>query len=165
MWRANSGATRTLEGVWGTDANNVWAVGEAGTILKWDGSEWHVQSTGTEATLYAVRGTDANNVWAVGSWGTILKWDGSAWRGQSSGTTNELYAIWGTDANNVWAVGSWDDRPLERERLELAEQRHNEPASLISGEQTPTTSGSSAQQEHLYLEWERMESGAGVRVS
>ena len=36
-----------LRGVWGSDANNVWAVGEAGTILKYDGSSWSAQSSGT----------------------------------------------------------------------------------------------------------------------
>ena len=31
----NSGVTESLYGIWGTDANNVWAVGYPGTILKW----------------------------------------------------------------------------------------------------------------------------------
>jgi hypothetical protein len=33
-WTAqNSGTTNSLTGVWGADANNVWAVGGTGTIL------------------------------------------------------------------------------------------------------------------------------------
>lgn len=34
IWSSqNSGTTQALYGVWGTDANNVWAVGDSGTIL------------------------------------------------------------------------------------------------------------------------------------
>lgn len=29
-----------LLAVWGTDANNVWAVGDSGTIPKWNGTAW-----------------------------------------------------------------------------------------------------------------------------
>ena len=31
----NSGTSLGLYGIWGTDAKNVWAVGDAGAILKW----------------------------------------------------------------------------------------------------------------------------------
>ena len=39
-----------LLGIWGSDANNVWAVGEYGTILKWNGSAWNTQSGGTRGS-------------------------------------------------------------------------------------------------------------------
>lgn len=62
-----------LRGVFGTDAKNVWAVGQAGIVLKWNGSVWSVQSSETTAALYAVWGTDVANLWAVGDAGTIVK--------------------------------------------------------------------------------------------
>jgi hypothetical protein len=53
-------------------AQNVWAVGDNGTVLKWNGTAWVAQSVGvTNSSLYSVWGADANNVWAVGSGGTI----------------------------------------------------------------------------------------------
>ena len=58
----------------GTDPNNVWAVGSGGKILKWNGSAWSAQTSGTTEFLNKVWGTDANNIWAVGDNGTILKW-------------------------------------------------------------------------------------------
>ena len=94
-----------LRGVWGSDANNVWAVGDAGTILRWNGTAWAAHAAGTTAALNGVWGTDASNVWAVGAGGAILKWNGTAWAAQTSGTTQPLYGVWGTDASNVWAVG------------------------------------------------------------
>ena len=39
--------TQNLYGVWGTDANNVWAVGERDAILKWNGTAWTAQTSGT----------------------------------------------------------------------------------------------------------------------
>ena len=62
-----------LRRIWGKDANNTWAVGDNGTILKWNGSSWSSQSSGTTQDLYGVWGSDANNVWAVGYNGTIIK--------------------------------------------------------------------------------------------
>ena len=43
-----------LSGVWGTDAQNVWAVGDGGALLHWDGSNWTTQSSGTVNYLTGV---------------------------------------------------------------------------------------------------------------
>ena len=67
-----SGTTNNLNGIWGTDANNIWVVGDSGTLLKWNGAAWTAQTSGTVSKLYDVWGSDANNFWAVGLAGTIL---------------------------------------------------------------------------------------------
>ena len=104
-WRNPLPQGNYLPSIWGSDANNVWAVSDFGVIVKWDGVGWSQQATPTTKNLLAVWGTDAKNVWAVGLAGTILKWDGKVWTAQLSGTTVSLSGVWGTDANNVWAVG------------------------------------------------------------
>lgn len=101
----SSGVSNALAGVWVLNATNVWAVGDTGTILKWNGAAWSAQTSGATAALNAVWGVDASNVWAVGDGGTILKWNGTAWAAQTSGTTSSLRAIWGSAATSVWAVG------------------------------------------------------------
>lgn len=101
----NSGTTVTLRGVWGADPAHVWAVGDFGTIVFYDGNAWTAQTSGTALSLQGLWGNDANNVWAVGAGGTILKWNGSMWSAQSSGTAEGLNAVSGYDLNNVWAVG------------------------------------------------------------
>ncbi len=107
VWAAQaSGTPNTLRGTWGSDAGNVWAVGDGGTILKWDGSTWSAQTSTTTNALRAVWGTAVNSIWAVGDGGTILKFNGTAWSAQTSGTTNALRGVWSSDANNVWAVGN-----------------------------------------------------------
>jgi hypothetical protein len=91
--------------VWGSGPNDVWAVGDAGTILHWNGTAWTGVPSGTGNDLYGVWGSGPNDVWAVGAGGTVLHWNGTAWTGVSSGTTNYLRSVWGSGASDVWAVG------------------------------------------------------------
>ena len=44
----------SLHGVWGSGANDVWAVGFDGTILHWDGSAWKSVESDTRASLQGV---------------------------------------------------------------------------------------------------------------
>jgi len=36
----NSGTSENLTGIWGTATNNVYACGETGTVLRFNGTEW-----------------------------------------------------------------------------------------------------------------------------
>jgi hypothetical protein len=65
--------------VWGTENNDIWAVGDAGTILHWDGYQWSQVESKTTNYLLGVWGSSSNDVWAVGVGGTVLHWDGTAW--------------------------------------------------------------------------------------
>ncbi|HRI53049.1 MAG TPA: Ig-like domain-containing protein [Pseudomonadota bacterium] len=105
-WRNPLPQGNYMPAVWASDANNVWAVSDFGAIVRWNGSAWLAQASGTTQNLLGVWGSDTNNVWAVGVGGVIVKWNGTAWSAQASGTTQNLSAVWGTDASNVWAVGA-----------------------------------------------------------
>ncbi|HRI53909.1 MAG TPA: WD40 repeat domain-containing protein, partial [Pseudomonadota bacterium] len=94
-----------LRGVWGGAPGDVWAVGDSGTALHWNGAAWQETSPATLATLRAVWGRDAATVYAVGSSGTIQRWNGAAWKSEDSGTGNTLVSIWGT-GQDVYALGT-----------------------------------------------------------
>jgi photosystem II stability/assembly factor-like uncharacterized protein len=71
-----------LNGVAFAGPSRAFAVGQVGTILRWDGTAWSedpqsVQLTQTELTAVAF-GQDGEG-WAVGRFGTILHFDGSSW--------------------------------------------------------------------------------------
>jgi len=68
-----SGTTDFLTGVWGSGANDVWAVGGGGTIVHWDGSAWTSASSCARNDLTGVWGSGASAVWAVGGLGTMLE--------------------------------------------------------------------------------------------
>jgi hypothetical protein len=74
-WRNPLPQGNYLPSVWASDASNAWAVSDFGTILKWNGSEWLQQPSGTSQNLLAVWGLDTSNVWAVGVGGTIASRD------------------------------------------------------------------------------------------
>jgi hypothetical protein len=70
-----------LTSVWGSAADDVWAVGTSGTILHWDGTDWSSVQLDfpVPADLYGIWGSGPDNVWAVGARGTILWWRGTTW--------------------------------------------------------------------------------------
>ena len=60
-----------LYGVWGSSANDVFAVGAAGIVLHYTGSAWNTMECGTTADLRGVWGTTGSDVLAVGANATI----------------------------------------------------------------------------------------------
>jgi hypothetical protein len=104
-WGTSVGITSYLEGVWGSSATDVFAVGGAGTILHYNGSAWSEMASGTTNYLVGVWGSSATDVFAVGYLGTIVHYNGSAWSEMTSGTTNYLVGVWGSSATDVFAVG------------------------------------------------------------
>jgi len=93
-----------LRGVWGSSNNDVFAVGNNGTILHYNGSMWSSINSGTTNYLAAVWGSSPSDVFTVGNNGTILHYNGNAWSQMSSGATTTLRGIWGT-SSDIFAVG------------------------------------------------------------
>jgi hypothetical protein len=103
----DGGTTERLYGVWGSSGSDVFAVGEAGTILHYDGATWIPMSSGTTDSLFGVWGSSGSDVFAVGYPGTILHYDAADWHEMSRGNTNDLYDVWGSGGSEVFAVGSY----------------------------------------------------------
>ena len=91
--------------VWGSGANNVFAVGTRGEILRFNGTTWSTMTSGTSTNLFGVWGAASDDVYAVGANGVILHFDGTAWRSMSSGTSQALLGIGGT-IGTAFAVGN-----------------------------------------------------------
>jgi hypothetical protein len=106
---------RYLRGVHAVAANNVWAVGDFGTIFHFDGSDWSLVASGVTQHLFAITGV-GNTLWAAGTNGTILRKIGTGnWTVEQSGTTRTIFALWATSTSDVWAGG--EDGLLLRYRL------------------------------------------------
>jgi len=106
VWQNPLPQGNDLFGIWGNSSNNVFAVGGAGTIRHYDGSDWTTMYSGTSYNLYGVWGISPSDVFAVGYSGTILHYDGTNWSSMSSSFTRDFYGIWGSSSNDVFAVGS-----------------------------------------------------------
>jgi hypothetical protein len=101
---------RAMNGVWGTDPANVWAVGQWSTIVRWDGARWSVLSDSTRQIVPALDNYNAvwgtgSSVWAVGD-ATIVRCATTTSCAVSSPASGPLYGVWGTSATNVYAVGA-----------------------------------------------------------
>lgn len=99
-----AGTALTLHDVWAAGANDVFAVGDNGVILRRQNNEWLTMASGTTQSLRGVHGTSASNVWAVGLNGTVLHYDGAAWSTVAV-TASNIDAIWLASANDIFMSG------------------------------------------------------------
>lgn len=76
----NDRGAHSLFKVWGIDGR-VWAVGQYGLIVEWDGMEWLQQGTGASDDFVSLWGTSADHVLAVGgrSGALLSRFDGATW--------------------------------------------------------------------------------------
>ncbi|HVH46660.1 MAG TPA: hypothetical protein VM925_30170 [Labilithrix sp.] len=107
----DSQSTVALEAIWGSSADDIWAVGDKGTMrrMKKGATRWEIVASSTERTLHGLWGSSADDVWAVGDAGTILHFDGATWKPSVAafalGKKPDLRGVWGSAKNDVWIVG------------------------------------------------------------
>lgn len=80
----------TLNAGWRVDTRHAWFVGEARTILFWDGERSSLQHNPAPpiTNLLAVQGSSPTEVYAVGSQGVILHFNGTQWEREQPNSTN-----------------------------------------------------------------------------
>lgn len=94
-----SGTKANQRAVWGSSPYDVWAVGDTGTVLHFDGwSQWKPVAQTNTADLYGVYARSPTEVWAVGP-GVVLRHDGV------TSTSVAINWLWGSGTSDVWAVG------------------------------------------------------------
>ena len=111
-WQAmNSFTTQDLRWIWGTSPDNIYIVGNNGTILHYDGiGQWVQMNSPTSKPLVSIWGSSDSDVWIVGGNGAILRQqNGNAWQ-EIPGIPENLhfYQVQGTCPNDVYAVGQYD---------------------------------------------------------
>ncbi|MEK6606576.1 MAG: hypothetical protein AABZ30_02845 [Myxococcota bacterium] len=113
-WRRMDVEAPTLWWVYGFAHEDVWAVGEQGAVLHFDGSEWTPVEGGYGYTLWGVWGAAPNDLWAVGGTSNgsmpalIRRYDGSVWADVDAGLGVDVaryFKVWGTAIDDVFIVG------------------------------------------------------------
>jgi hypothetical protein len=104
-------ANAPLAAVWGSGPNDVWAVGQRGTIVRCDGAACAAVASGTDATLNHVWGTAVDDVWAAGyvpDAKVLVHWDGQRWsRVAAPPTGTSIDDGWSAARGNVFlAIGA-----------------------------------------------------------
>ncbi|TAL85992.1 MAG: glycosyl hydrolase [Candidimonas sp.] len=119
LWHPMTSQTRLpLHAIWGRNRNELHAVGWMGTVVSFDGQQWHPRRGGVvdqqsqrfvscveNTPLFAITGDKAGRAWAVGDNGTILGFDGHDWRPQTSPTHANLRGITCAPGDQLFAVG------------------------------------------------------------
>ncbi len=105
QWWA-TGTEGYLAAGWSAAVDNAWAVGEAGTIVHWDGNDWSAADEVSTKILSAIWGADERNVFTVGEAGEVLRWDGKSWSRSDNPVGAWLYGVWGNGSGQVFAVGA-----------------------------------------------------------
>ncbi|MDH5628053.1 MAG: hypothetical protein OEY69_07140, partial [Candidatus Krumholzibacteria bacterium] len=93
--RMPSGTGVQLSGVRVRSRDDGVAVGDGGTVLRYDGQDWRAEDAGTGEALLAVCEDGADGAIAVGNRGTLLEFDGRQWR--------TAPALSGAFLTDVWA--------------------------------------------------------------
>lgn len=85
-------------------------MGDAGTVLHWDGQAWRIVPGPGVQRLYAVATLSSQDVW-VGGKGILAHWDGATWSTLPS--DGDVHSIVMLSSTSGWAVGraqysDWD---------------------------------------------------------
>jgi hypothetical protein len=105
-----------LLSVWGTSADDVWAVGADAldgtgpTVIHFDGEAWSSVPTGEAAgNLWWVFGFDEGPIYMGGEGGVILRYEDGDYTRMTTPGTDTVFGIWGATPDDVWAVGGGSD--------------------------------------------------------
>ena len=111
---ANGDTVYPLYSVWGSSPDNVWAVGDRGTIIHWDGSQWSKVQSPTNLILWDIWGTSADNVYALhisfANQSKLIHFDGMEWReitDQLPASERSLVSLWFDKGGTGYLTGNY----------------------------------------------------------
>ena len=110
--RIETGATDLLFDLWGPDVNDLLAVGQIGTMLHYNGTDWTRAAGGINTRLRDIVKSPANEAIAVGWDGTVLTRPagGGQWQETFTDIHYDFSSMWCGEATTV-AVGRYTDDP------------------------------------------------------
>jgi hypothetical protein len=108
-----------INGIWGSSATDVHAVGErivdsywVGFTAHFNGESWSYTDTPGGEWPVGIWGIGPSTIFVVGWNGLIMMHDGDGWSAMDSGTDRSLFAVWGRAADDVYAVGEGEGEIL-----------------------------------------------------
>jgi len=132
-------------------SNLGWAVGENGTVLRYNGTAWQPINISTTDTLVDVLMLSAGNGYILGwspTGSDIFHYDGTSWSLQQpiTGTLNRMGA---SSASNIWAVGlnftvhwngsQWNIVPMPVDRMLFGVAVPSETEAWAVGQYEPVS--------------------------
>jgi hypothetical protein len=108
-WRFFQPLSERVHALWGTGADDVWAVGDSGLVMHWDGGQWSRWSERLAGNFHAVWGRARDDVWINGCANHFYHWNGTT-LSRAPNPVPADYAgvclgLGGTSAADVSAIG------------------------------------------------------------
>jgi hypothetical protein len=128
-WRFVRPVPERMHRLWASGPADVWAIGEAGLVMHWDGSRWSEQRLA--GNLVSIWGGARNDVWINGCGDRFYHWNGTAWSRVRSPIPAEYAGVcpvlWGASANDVSAFDQryllrWNGAAWRKEGLPFDDQ-------------------------------------------
>ena len=93
----------SVRSLFGAQSGPVWAVGNAGLVLEYDGAAWS-PTRPVEEDLNGVWSSPTGDAWAVGANGRVLHLVDASWKASSLGSQSALLSVYGND-RDLWIGG------------------------------------------------------------
>jgi hypothetical protein len=104
--KALGGACGTVNSIYGSSASNVYALCSKGTVYRYNGSLWSLDTTLSTSTMRGLGSSGGGHIYAVGDKGVIQhRAPTGTWTPETTPTTNGLLAISSNGPNSIFAVG------------------------------------------------------------
>ena len=126
-----------LNGVSAVSASNIFVVGDVGSAIRFDGSEWVDVSTEFAVSLNDVWGIDRDNVVAVGDQGFFARLNGAEWELSELGTPHSLVRVSGDDTT-LYVLGF---RPVNETESYFLLRNTEDAGWVVLGEDFATPDG------------------------
>jgi hypothetical protein len=111
-WRDPKPTGNDYDHVYATSDDNIWLIGQHGTVLQWDGAAWRAHHpavlAGQAAAQFSmsISGRSASDMWLI--YGTAVEhWDGAAWTIKDTAPTNGSVGfdnVWEAPNGDVWVT-------------------------------------------------------------
>jgi len=104
--RPNAAST-TITGIWGLDADTVYAVTEASLITTIDGGDqwsYEILSINAHTDVWVGAG---GHIFITNDGGVVTSWETDHWLKTVFGANSAMYGIWGASVNDLYIVGQW----------------------------------------------------------
>jgi hypothetical protein len=110
---APAGMGHTLYAVWGSGPKDIYAAGDNGLVLHFNGRKsainpWWTQVTTTSSQkIEGLWSSGPNDLFAAALGGSIMRYNGAAWSATTTGTTKAFRSIWGLGFDTIYAGGEF----------------------------------------------------------
>lgn len=111
-WRDPQPTGNDYDHVYATSNDNIWLIGQHGTVLQWDGATWHphqpavLPGQAPAQFSMSISGRNGHDMWLI--YGTAVEhWDGAVWTIKDTAPTNGTVTfdnVWEAPNGDVWVT-------------------------------------------------------------